>query len=102
MAAWMHDQQHEPGTAEHSELIRARLVETFGSLTQPFARGLARGPDGRRGARLGAADLADVLLSAWHGAMLRMKVERSPEPLDCFRRVFLERLIVHQDQPGGC
>jgi TetR/AcrR family transcriptional repressor of nem operon len=81
-------------TADHSELIRARLIEIFGSLTRPFTETLrAAQTTGEVRGDIAAADLADVLLSAWHGAMLRMKVERSPAPLDRFRRIFLETLI---------
>jgi TetR/AcrR family transcriptional repressor of nem operon len=85
-------------TADHSELIRARLVAVFDSLTQPFAEALRTAQTaGEVRDDIAPADLADVLLSAWHGAMLRMKVERSPEPLDRFRRIFLETLIVAPD-----
>jgi TetR/AcrR family transcriptional repressor of nem operon len=88
--------------ADHSELIRARLVETFGSLTHPFTEALlAAQTAGEIRDDIAAADLADVLLSTWHGAMLRMKVERSPEPLDRFRRIFLEMLIVAQKKEPG-
>ena len=34
-----------------------------------------------------AEDLADFLLSSWQGAMLRMKVVRSPEPLERFKTI---------------
>jgi TetR/AcrR family transcriptional repressor of nem operon len=81
-------------TADHSELIRARLVEIFGSLTRPFAEAVrAAQVAGEVRDDIAVADLADFLLSAWHGAMLRMKVERSPALLDRFRRIFLEILM---------
>ncbi|HEY1887208.1 MAG TPA: TetR family transcriptional regulator C-terminal domain-containing protein, partial [Roseiarcus sp.] len=35
----------------------------------------------------GAADLAGFLLAAWHGTLLRMKVERNSTSLDRFRRM---------------
>jgi TetR/AcrR family transcriptional regulator, transcriptional repressor for nem operon len=38
-----------------------------------------------------AADLSSVLLAAWHGTLLRMKVERTREPIVRFRKV-LDRL----------
>ena len=34
-----------------------------------------------------------ALLEAWQGAMLRMKIERSPEPLNRFRRVIFPALL---------
>ncbi|NEH32989.1 MULTISPECIES: LmrA/YxaF family transcription factor [Rhizobium] len=71
-------------TADHSELIRAHLVEIFGSLTRPFAEALrAAQAAGEARDDIAAADLADVLL----------KGEPSPAPLDRFRRIFLEILI---------
>ena len=32
-------------------------------------------------------DLADFLLASWEGAILRMKVTRTAEPLECFKRI---------------
>jgi TetR/AcrR family transcriptional repressor of nem operon len=32
-------------------------------------------------------------MASWHGAMLRMKVERSPEPLRRFKTVILTTLL---------
>ncbi len=80
--------------AEHSELLRERLVEILSGLTQPFAavvRAAQLSGDVRMD--IAANDLAVVLLSAWQGAMLRMKVDRSPEPLALFKRVFITALI---------
>ena len=80
--------------AEHSELLRERLVEVFGALTQPFAEAVrAAQAAGQARDDIEAEDLADVLLAAWHGAMLRMKVDRSPEPLDRFKLVFVATLL---------
>jgi TetR/AcrR family transcriptional repressor of nem operon len=36
---------------------------------------------------LSAEDLAEFLLSGWRGAILRMKVTRSPEPLERFKAI---------------
>jgi len=38
------------------------------------------------------SDLADVLLAALHGAMLRMKVDRTPDSINRFKRVFVGTL----------
>jgi TetR/AcrR family transcriptional repressor of nem operon len=35
-----------------------------------------------------ADELADILLAGWHGAMLRMKVERAAGPIERFKRIF--------------
>jgi TetR/AcrR family transcriptional repressor of nem operon len=32
-------------------------------------------------------DLAEFLLASWEGAILRMKVDRGPEPLNRFKRI---------------
>jgi TetR/AcrR family transcriptional repressor of nem operon len=32
-------------------------------------------------------------LEAWQGAMLRMKIERSPAPLDRFKRLILPAVL---------
>ena len=87
-------------TAEHSEPLRERLGEIFRGLTRGFAEAVrAAQVAGAVRDDLDAADLADVLLSAWNGAMLRMKVERSPAPLDRFKRVFLSTLLAVSPGP---
>ena len=79
---------------EHSELIRARLSEVFGSLTRSFAAAVRAAQEaGQARTDLDAEDMAAVLLSAWQGAMLQMKVVRGPEPLDRFRRVLFAALL---------
>ncbi|WP_285630166.1 TetR/AcrR family transcriptional regulator [Actinoallomurus iriomotensis] len=74
--------------AEHSEAIRVRLTEIFTRWREPFARCL-READAAGQIRLDvpALDMADFLLASWQGAILRMKVERSPEALRRFHRI---------------
>jgi len=80
--------------ADHSELFRERLMEIFRGLTEQFAGALrAAQSAGVIRDDLDAEDLADVLLAAWHGAMLRMKVDRSPKPLERFKRTVLATLF---------
>ena len=75
-------------TAVHSEPLRLRLVSIFERWREPFADCIAEGQAaGDITDAFSAADLADFLLSSWQGAMLRMKVERSPEPLERFKRI---------------
>jgi hypothetical protein len=45
-----------------------------------------------------AADLAAFLLAAWHGTLLRMKVERNSAAVDRFRRM-LSSLLPPISQP---
>lgn len=86
--------------AEHSEPLRERLGHILRALTRPFAEAVrAAQVAGEVRDDIDAAELAEVLLSAWHGAMLRMKVDRSPEPLDRFRRVFVATLLASPAHP---
>lgn len=75
--------------AEHSELLRERLSQVLWRLTQRFAEAVRDcQATGSVRADLDANELATLLLAAWHGVLLRMKVDRSPEPLEKFRRTF--------------
>lgn len=86
--------------AEHSELIRRRLSGIFAEWTPPFAQAIREAQSaGAIRADLDAEDVGAALLEAWHGAMLRMKVERSPAPLDRFRRLILPALLAGPAQP---
>lgn len=80
--------------AEHSEPLRERLAEIFATWTEPFAEAVrAAQAAGAVRDDVDADDVTSVLLSAWHGAMLRMKVERSPAPIERFKRVALATLL---------
>jgi AcrR family transcriptional regulator len=62
-----------------------------GSFTNHFRSKKARPHD-----EAGAADFVAFLLAAWHGAFLRMKVERNATALERFRRMLATLLA----QPG--
>lgn len=80
--------------AEHSDLLRGHLHGLFARLARPFADTIrAAQAAGEVRSDLDADDLADVVLSAWHGAMLRMKVDRCAAPLTRFRHVMLSVLL---------
>src|SRR5262245_32679018 len=69
-------------STESSEVIRAHLVEVFAEWHEPFARCLsAAAAVGEVALPLPPTEFADFLMASWQGAMLRMKVERSPEAL---------------------
>lgn len=71
-----------------NERLRAHLSKLFAIWRGPFEACIAEGLEKGEIAPLGsAAELADFLLSAWQGAMLRMKVDRSPAPLATFRTI---------------
>ncbi len=75
-------------TAYTSPLLRQRLEAIFEEWHAPFALCIAEGQAmGEIDAAFDALDLAEFLLASWEGAILRMKVEGGPGPLERFRRV---------------
>lgn len=87
--------------AEHSEVLRQRLAAAFDGLTQLFARTVrAAQVAGEMRSDLGAEDIAAVLMASWQGAMLQMKVERSPAPILRFRRVLLASFLAAPPPPA--
>jgi TetR/AcrR family transcriptional regulator, transcriptional repressor for nem operon len=68
----------------HDDALRARLRAVLAQQSAQFEKvvRLARPHDEE-----GAADLGGFLLAAWHGTLLRMKVERNASALDRFRRM---------------
>jgi TetR/AcrR family transcriptional repressor of nem operon len=71
-----------------SEVLRTRLIEIFAEWRSPFAACIAEGQAaGEIAGTFAPHDLAEFLLSSWEGAILRMKVERSGEPLERFKRI---------------
>jgi TetR/AcrR family transcriptional repressor of nem operon len=79
---------------EHSELLRERLVEIFGVWRQPFAECLDdAAATGQIHLDLPALEVADFLLASWQGALLRMKVERGPEPLERFKQIVFSTIL---------
>ena len=86
--------------AEHSEPIRARLGEIFAEWTLPFADVIRDAQAaGDASADLDPDEAGAALLEAWHGAMLRMKVDRSPAPLKRFKRLTLPALLALPQTP---
>jgi TetR/AcrR family transcriptional repressor of nem operon len=75
-------------TAQTSEPLRRRLQAIYGEWLQPFAECIAEGQaKGEIATTFSPNELADFLLTSWEGAILRMKVERSVEPLERFKRI---------------
>lgn len=84
------------GELEGSDLCRDTLAGAFRDWRDGVAEILRRSQQlGRVRADLDATDLADLLTEAWEGAVIRMKLERSLEPL---RRV-IARLLDDYFQP---
>ncbi|TDN69126.1 TetR/AcrR family transcriptional regulator [Paraburkholderia sp. BL10I2N1] len=75
-------------TTPHSEQLREQLSAIFVRWRAPFAECIAQGQEsGEIASTFSADDLADFLLAGWQGAMLRMKVDRSPAPLERFKTI---------------
>ena len=91
----------------HSEVLRARLAAIFEEWRAPFARCIAEAQaTGAIATPLDPTDLADFLLASWQGAILRMKVERSPAALERFdsewnTQTLARSLPACSSMPGG-
>ena len=80
--------------SEQSEAIRHRLSEIFAEWTRPFAEVIRQAQlAGEVRLDLEADEAGAALLEAWHGAMLRMKIERNPAALDRFKRLTFPALL---------
>ncbi len=80
--------------AEHSDIIRVRLCEIFDEWARPFAEAIREAQScGEVPSDLDAEEAGAALLEAWHGAMLRMKIERSAAPLVRFKRFVLPAVL---------
>src|SRR5262245_53883608 len=75
-------------TSGSSGALRARLDGIFQEWRAPFAACIAQAQAaGEIGPAVDPVDLAEFLLTSWPGAILRMKVERSPAALDRFKSI---------------
>lgn len=75
-------------TSVLSDRLRLRLVDIFAEWRAPFAACIAEAQAaGDVTTHCSAEDLADFLLASWHGAMLRMKVDRTSAPLERFKHI---------------
>lgn len=71
----------------HSEPVRARLISALGKLTEPFTEAIRAAQQvGQARSDIAAEDLAVIVLAAWHGVLLRAKVERRGDAPAMFAR----------------
>lgn len=78
------------GELDDCELCRVALREAFHSLRDGLRGALERARDaGQVRSDIDPGEMADLLINHWEGAVIRMKVERSPAPL----RQCLDRLL---------
>ncbi|MGW0249488.1 TetR family transcriptional regulator C-terminal domain-containing protein [Nocardia goodfellowii] len=74
---------------EGSEVLRESLSAAFGIWRDGMAEALRQAQElGTVRADIDAAELADLLIESWEGAVIRMKIDRTLEPLHkCLRRL---------------
>jgi len=79
---------------EHSELLRQRLSQIFAEWSGRFAEVIREAQKANEvRIDIDPEEAGAALLEAWQGAMLRMKIERSPAPLDRFKRLILPAVL---------
>jgi TetR/AcrR family transcriptional regulator, transcriptional repressor for nem operon len=74
--------------SSHSRVLRKRLDSIFREWRTLFASCIAAAQSaGEVESQFDATELAEFLLASWEGAILRMKVERSPAALERFKTI---------------
>jgi len=77
-----------------SKLLRKRLDSIFREWRTLFASCIAAAQSaGEVDSHFDATELAEFLLASWEGAILRMKVERSPAALERFKTIVFETVF---------
>src|SRR5436190_158940 len=80
--------------SSHSKRLRDRLDAIFQEWRTPFASCIAAAQAaGELDSQFDATELAEFLLASWEGAILRMKVERSPAALERFKTIVFETVF---------
>src|ERR1044071_3774270 len=80
--------------SSHSKLLRQRLDKIFQEWRTLFASCIAAAQSaGEVDSQFDATELAEFLLDSWEGAILRMKVERSPAALERFKTIAFETIF---------
>src|SRR5438874_1746165 len=80
--------------SSHSKLLRKRLDSIFREWRRLFALCIAEAQSaGEIDSQFDATELAEFLLASWEGAILRMKVERSPAALERFKTIVFETVF---------
>jgi TetR/AcrR family transcriptional regulator, transcriptional repressor for nem operon len=81
-------------TTSESPLLRGRLEAIFQEWRVPFAACIAEAQTvGEIDSMFEPMELAEFLLASWEGAILRMKVERGPAPLDRFKKIVFQTVF---------
>jgi TetR/AcrR family transcriptional regulator, transcriptional repressor for nem operon len=84
-------------TTSQSKLLRQRLEAIFQEWRAPFVSCIAEAQTtGEIDSTFDPVDLAEFLLASWEGAILRMKVERGPAPLERFKKIVFQTVFKEQ------
>lgn len=84
--------------SSHSKRLRNRLEAIFQEWRTLFASCIAAAQSaGEIDSKFDATELAEFLLASWEGAILRMKVERSPAALERFKTIVFETVFKAPD-----
>ena len=84
-------------TTSQSKRLRQRLEAIFREWRAPFAACIAEAQSiGEIDSTFDPQDLAEFLLASWEGAILRMKVERSPAALERFKNIVFKTVFKEQ------
>jgi TetR/AcrR family transcriptional regulator, transcriptional repressor for nem operon len=87
--------------SSHSKLLRKRLDAIFREWRTLFSSCIAAAQSaGELDSQFTATELAEFLLASWEGAILRMKVERSPAALERFKTIVFET-VFRQPRPSA-
>ncbi len=74
--------------SDNTPLLREAIGQSLAKWTETVAATIREGQtDGSIAAGLDAEQMARVLVNSWEGAVVRMKIARSREPLDDFLTV---------------
>src|SRR5437016_9882228 len=85
-----------------SKLLRERLDAIFQEWRRPFVTCIAAAQSaGELDPQFDATELAEFLLASWEGAILRMKVERSPAALERFKTIVFETVFQQPRAPAA-
>jgi TetR/AcrR family transcriptional regulator, transcriptional repressor for nem operon len=80
--------------SEHSEAIRLRVVEIFAEVEKCVAYCLGAAIDaGELSKSINRGEIARFIVSSMQGAILLAKVQRSPSPLENFRKLLFAMLL---------
>jgi TetR/AcrR family transcriptional repressor of nem operon len=80
--------------AQESEKLREKLLAIYDEWRRPFAACIAEAQQaGEIATTFPPDELAEFLIASWQGAILRMKVDRNPAPLERFKRIAFQTVF---------